>query len=126
MTIFNPRISVHFVDTKHTYSEKPQGASHRNDERVLSQERAQMLDQIISTIQHPHARMISRGNDFLIAAPNGARQYTVALVWRDEQKTYTFESAHFKSEQQIEGIKFNQRNEKNNKNKGSLVARQIN
>lgn len=113
-------ILVYFGDTNHAYSEKPEGASHRNNERVVSLERAKMLDQIIATIQHPHARLISRGNDLLIAAPVKGQQYTVALTWRDVQKLYSFESAHFKTERQINDIKFGQTNEKKNKNKGVL------
>ncbi|MCG2572062.1 hypothetical protein LVY74_00620 [Acinetobacter sp. ME22] len=113
-------ILVYFGDTNHAYSEKPEGASHHNDERVVSLERAKMLDQIIATIQHPHARLISRGNDLLIAAPVKGQQYTVALTWREVKGIYTFESAHFKSEKQISGIRDSQYSERRNKNKGSL------
>lgn len=113
-------ILVYFGDTNHAYSEKPEGASHHNHERVVSLERAKMLDQIIATIQSPHIRLISRGNDLLIAAPVKGKYYTVALTWREAQNRYSFESAHFKSDNQIRGIQANQMNEKKSKNKGSL------
>lgn len=113
-------ILVYFGDTNHAYSEKPPGASHHNDERVVSLERAKMMDQIITTIQHPHARLISRGNDLLIAAPIKEKQYTVALKWRDAKKVYGFESAHFKNEKQINDIRLTQLSERKNRNKGEL------
>lgn len=114
-------IKVSFGETNHAYSEKPIGASHHNNERVLSQERAKMLDKILPTIQHPRTHLISRGNDLLIAREMINKQYfTVCLSWSDVRQVYDFESSHFKSERQLEGIKQNQRNEKKNKNKGSL------
>lgn len=114
-------IEVSFGETNHAYSEKPPGASHWNEERVLSQERAKMLDKIIPTIQHPRTHLLSKGNDLLIAKEMINKQYfTVCLRWSDVRRVYDFESAHFKSEHQLEGIRLNQKNEKMNKNKGGL------
>ncbi len=114
------QIQVKFGDTNHAFSEKPPGASHWNEERVLSQERAKMLDKIIPTIQNPHVRLKSRGHDLMLEAPVKGRYYAVFLKWSDTRKVYDFESAHFRTENQIKEIQASQKIEKQNKNKGPL------
>ena len=114
-------IEVAFSKKNHAYTqEDKQLNSSRDDDRVFSAERAQAMDRILKTIEHPRARLISKGKDLLLEAAVNGRRYSVFLSWSNMRKVYDFESAHFRTERQVDGIKNTQRQEKLNRNKGPL------
>jgi len=114
-------IRVAFSKKNHAYTQEDKRLnSSRDEDRVFSAERAQAMDRILKTIEHPKARLISKGNDLLLEAAVKGRRYSVFLSWSNMRKVYDFESAHFRTEQKVDEIRNAQRQEKLNRNKGPL------
>lgn len=114
-------IVVDFGTTNHAYTEKPEGASHRNEERVFNQERAVMMDKIFSVIRQPSNILVSKDNELFIERLIKGQHYIVVLTWREMRQVYDFQSAHFKKERQIEFIKRNQDIERKNYQETPIV-----
>lgn len=109
-------IKVRFGNTDHAYT-ADEGGRAKTGRRIFDVKRAQAMDRILQTIEHPQRRLRNFYADLLLERRIGNEHYTIVLTWRDAHKVYEFHSAHFKSIQEVERLS---RENDRRKNEGPL------
>lgn len=111
-------IRVFFGATNdHAYTDSRDEKGRKLKGRVFSEERASAMSRILQVISRPRRRLRSGNSVLLLEGRVGGKHYTVALEWSNIEKKYAFQSAHFKSLQDVDWL---QRSQPPKKDKGPL------
>lgn len=95
-------IKVSFDATNdHAFTNSRDESGKKLANRVFSLKRAQAMSRILGVIESPSRRLINHGSDLLLEKQIHGEHYTVVLTWVGLSGKYHFNSAHFKTAQEV-------------------------
>ncbi len=95
-------IRVYFGEgNDHAYTDSLSETGHKLARRVFSLSRSQRMSSILAVIEHPSRRLRSGFSDLFLEGRVDGKHYTVVLIWKAQKGVYEFQSAHFRTAEEV-------------------------